>query len=215
MKPNLLKVIMLLAVVFGLLPSLAVAQCVTDDFSISNTVNGNDDNLLFNDFSTLAGLEGVTITMKVTSLDVSGEFQGTSQTAVIPTADFVDTISLSNVNNPPAALTETDDYVGSSAIVQNQFLNFNTSNFIPLPNSSTSFVTTNLANFVGNGQFDLDVVSRFPVPQVSGANIQNFSYTLQGTVMVCPEFVPEPSRLDSFVALAMMALVVYRSSRRA
>ncbi|HUB68229.1 MAG TPA: hypothetical protein VL981_12155 [Candidatus Methylacidiphilales bacterium] len=216
MKRNLLKLLVIFAALSVGFSSKAIGQdCQTDPFSITN--NG-DDNLRFNDFPTLTGLEGVMITMTVTSVDATGQFQGASSTPIIPQATFVDFISLSDVNYPPAQLTETDNYTGSAPLAQNATVSFNADNFTPLPNSSASTITMNLpnadlANMVGNGQFNLDINSQLPNPNPSGVNIPNYTYMVMGNVMVCPEFVPEPSRLDSFIALAMMAFVVYRSRR--
>jgi hypothetical protein len=202
---NLLKIMAVFATVLGLLTSAAVAQnsCQTDAFSI--TQNG-DDNLSFAQYSSLPF--GATFTLTVTAVQISGTFEGTSPTPVDPRATFTDVVSLSNINYPPANLTETDNYVGSAPLAQNVPAPFSSSSFTPLPNSSFSTITINLpnadlANLTGNGTFDLDVSSLLNASTI-GVNIPNSTYTVEGTLMVCA--LPEPSSWT--LGLIVMALLI-------
>lgn len=199
MKNHFFKFMAVVAVAAGLLVTHAAAQsCQTDPFTITND---GDINLQFQDFSSLAQIaNGVSLTLTVTGVTASGTLQGTSPTPVDPQVTFTDVISLHNVNYPPANLTETDNYVGSTPIVQNEPAPFTADAFEPIPNSSNSVITAtlpnaDLANFVGNGTFDLDIVSQLTTSNFVGANNPNMTYTVTGSAMICPVVIaaPEPS----------------------
>jgi hypothetical protein len=95
-------------------------------------------------------------------------------------------------------------------------VSFTANNFQPLPNSSDSVIAAtlpnaDLANLVGTGQFDLDIVSQMTESGFVGVNNPNMTYTVDGTVMVCPIAVPEPAAW--IFAVSITGVLVYLRAR--
>ena len=214
MKRPLLHSVLAITLALGLSSGISNAQIF--DPTQSYTLNGNSgDNLSFAQYTgNISDLLGVEVTLSVTSVTLNADIMGTA--GGTPNATFTDTISVADSTPTPPNLIETDHFTAPAPLAQNASQTYTVDNFTLLPNSSNSEVITNLANYIGGGTFNEDVMTSMMDSNLQNGNVQSFQspsdYTVNGTVQI--EFLvatPEPhSGILALMAGAGFAALIVR-----